>query len=127
MGKYDSRINSLIKRTHGFVSHENFCAIRHYFQQRFELEEKPNDFDEAVRELESVFVQLRQDEDPDLRARFQELISVPAIWLKVMIPGLTESCKKFPQGAWLPRSSADWYHHYADDARTYFRDRNEKE
>lgn len=93
MGKFDNRINSLIKKTHGFLSHEDLCAIRDYFQESFEIVPKSDVFDHRARELESLQEEFRKKSDPNILGRFREVLSSePAIWLKAVIPDFVSYC-----------------------------------
>ncbi|MBK8465317.1 MAG: hypothetical protein IPL32_05755 [Chloracidobacterium sp.] len=127
MSKFDRRVKSVIRKTHSFVSHDDLSLIRDYFQDRFEEEAKPDNFDEMIGELESLRAQLRQNEDPVFVARFEELLSKgPAIWLKFMIPAFVRYSEKHPQGVWLSNYVGVATQRYVKDAKKYYEARKRK-
>jgi len=127
MGRFNGRVNSLIKKTHGFVSYEDCCLIRDYFQARLVEEEKPEDFDERCRELESLREQLSGTHDPALVERYREVLRMgPAIWLTAVIPDAVRYCENYPDGIWLENFIAEAYKDYAKWGRDHFAERKNR-
>jgi hypothetical protein len=121
MTKFESRINRLIMKTHNFISNEDYCLLRDYFQSRFDEEEKPPDLDEKVKLVDELYDQYRQSKDPQIEAKMREIVeSCIAIELQRVIPWTIENCSRYPRGIWLPKSYTNGVPKLVRDAKEYF-------
>ena len=105
MSKFDRRVDNLIRRTHNYISHEDYCLIRDYFHAIFKREEKPEDLDERVAEFKKLDRRHDADHNPQIKARMDELSACNAVRVKALLPWAIENCERYPNGVWLPK----WY------------------
>ena len=127
MSKYKGRINTVMQKTHRFVSHEDFCLARDYLQWWFDQEAKPTDLDEKMNELISLHEDLNKKNDPVALARFREILgSGAAIWLKASIADAEDFCRRYPVGVWFQKNLGDFYLKYAKCRRDYLRQNSAK-
>lgn len=128
MSKYTGRINSIIEKTHQFVSHADFCLARDYLKCRADVDVKPADLDERVKKVWFLWEQLKRKNEPAALARYQESLQYgPALMLALVLPDAEENCRKYPNGIWLSKEEAKHYIAIADKRRDDLRKNREKE
>lgn len=128
MHKFDNRINSLIRRTHNFISHADNCLIKDYFHARLEKEEKPADFDAKVAEFRKLDDEYRHSKDPAIRERAREIMeSSAALRWGCLIPSAEEHCRKYPLGVWGVKWYTDDIPTLVREAKTYLANRKQRE
>ncbi len=111
-------MNGLIRKTHVFISNEDYCLIRDYFEARYAEEEKPEDFEERVREFNDLNTRVG---DLEIQKKLDEMLTVsPALRLRILIPWMKENCERFPRGTWVPESYGWGTPKLARDAKAYF-------
>lgn len=121
MSKLDGRIKTLVRRTHGFVSHNDLCVIRDWYEAQFDEEEKPEDLDEKHLELHRLNEKMSQGNDPAIEARLTEVLqSSAALWFKAMIPFAVKMCDNYPNGSWIEYPTFRYYQRDRKAGREYF-------
>jgi hypothetical protein len=127
MSKFDGRVNTLIKKTHNYVSNEDFCLLRDYFQSRYEEEEKPEDFEMKVTRCKELEREYERTQSQDVDKQIRELIESSTVMrLKLLIPWAIENCEQYPRGIWIARRLSFDIPKLVRDAKAYFAGKKQK-
>lgn len=128
MAKSENRIRSLVKRTHNFLSYEDLCLIRDYFEARFKESDQPLDLESRLEEVEFLLKERDLENDVDAKSRIDELIrGSDAVRYKGLFEWMTSMCKYAPNGTWLPALINYTYPLLVAEARTYFAQTKERD
>jgi hypothetical protein len=121
MNKFEGRIRKLITKTHNFVSYEDLCLMRDYFEERFDEAEKPEDLESRLQELEILSQRRDVENDTCGDARMRELIcGSDAVRYKGLYEWMTRLCNAAPNGTWLPELVNYAFPRLIADAKAYF-------
>jgi len=122
MNKFNRRINKLTVKTHGYISHYDYCLVRDYFKARFDEIDKPEDFDDQFREFSELNKQFDATNDAEIEAQLWEKMKTnSAILYKNMYQDAALMCEKYPNGIWQPKSFTDDFLKTINNARRYFK------
>jgi len=108
MNKFNTRINKLFIKTHCFISYNNNCLLKDYFQAQFDEIDKPEDFEEEFNEFSELKKNCDPIKNPEIEAQLLDTLrNNPAILYKLLFQDATEINEKYPNGIWLPKSVAE--------------------
>jgi hypothetical protein len=128
MSRFDRRINAVIRKTHDWISVEDYSLIREYWKELFDKELKPDDFDEKVKELARLDREFHPVSNPSPRIRVEEIInSSQALRWWFLLTWIEDECERFPKGCWKLKSFGAGFERYVSDAKAHFKRKREDE
>ena len=121
MAKYTSGINNLVRKTHNFISHENLCMLRDYYNEIVEEYTKTPDFSRNWEEFVSLDELYGKSKDQSIVERAIILArQEPGILYKERRDRLARYCERRQHGLLLPKYYSDDLIHTIPDARKHF-------